>query len=145
MTVKTGIGALRRPIDAGYRGADYDFITAVMENDRAGELVDRVTRWTPSGRAAKSRAQKTQRNLLLSLVTGASNDLNADPQIGRTLFQLLVPIEMEAFLSGTTDLQIELDSGTAGHSVGAARHRHPGPARIAALGDPRQAAAQAAH
>ena len=112
-TVKTGIGALRRPIDAGYRGADYDFVTAVMENDRSGNSSIEYTLDTKRARS-EVRAQKTQRNLLLSLVTGASNDLNADPQIGRTLFQLLVPIEMEAYLSGTTDLQIELDSGTAG-------------------------------
>jgi len=112
-TVKSGIGALRRSIDAGYRGAAYDFVTAVMESDRAGNSSIEYTLDTKRARS-EVRAQKTQRNLLLSLVTGASSDLNADPQIGRTLFQLLVPIEMEAYLSGTTDLQIELDSGTAG-------------------------------
>ena len=26
-SVQTGAGALRRPLDSGYRGADYDFIT----------------------------------------------------------------------------------------------------------------------
>ena len=112
-TVTSGIGALRRPIDAGYRGADYDFVTAVVEDDRRGNSVIEYTLDTKRARS-EVRAQKTQRNLLLSLVTSASTALNADPQIGRTLFQLLVPIEMEAYLSGTTDLQIELDSGTAG-------------------------------
>jgi hypothetical protein len=112
-TIVGGIGALRRPIDAGYRGAEYDFVTAAMEDEGGGNSVIEYTLDTKRARS-EVRAQKTQRNLLLSLVTGASCALNADPQIGRTLFQLLVPIEMESYLSGTTDLQIELDSGTAG-------------------------------
>ncbi|MGH9143582.1 MAG: CHAT domain-containing protein, partial [Vicinamibacterales bacterium] len=112
-TITSGIGALRRPIDGGYRGTDYDFVTAVMEDDRRGNSVIQYTLDTKRARS-EVRAQQTQRNLLLSLVTGASSALNTDAQIGRTLFQLLVPIEMEAYLSGTTDLQIELDSGTAG-------------------------------
>jgi len=32
----------------------------------------------------------------------ASNDANTDPLIGRTLFNLLVPLEVEPFLAGTT-------------------------------------------
>jgi tetratricopeptide (TPR) repeat protein len=112
-TVASGIGALRRPVDAGYRGADYDFVTAVAENDGCGNSVIEYTLDTKRARS-EVRAQKTQRRLLLNLVTGASSALNADPQIGRTLFQLLVPVEMEAYLSGTTDLQIALDGGTAG-------------------------------
>ena len=47
-------------------------------------------------------------------MAAASNNLNRDPQIGRTLFQLLVPAEIETFLGGSTDTQIEVDRGTAG-------------------------------
>ena len=60
------------------------------------------------------RAQATQGPLLRELVASASNDQNTDRRIGRTLFQLLVPVEMEPFLGGTTEMVIELDSGTAG-------------------------------
>ena len=60
------------------------------------------------------RAQQTQAPLIRSLVAAASNNLNRDPQIGRTLFQLLVPAEIETFLGGSTDTQIEVDRGTAG-------------------------------
>src|SRR5262249_22803101 len=34
--------------------------------------------------------------------------------IGRTLFKLLIPLEMDSFLSGSSEIQIELDTGTAG-------------------------------
>ncbi len=81
------------------------------------------------------------------LVAKASNDANRDAQIGRTLFDLLVPVEMEPFLGGTSEMVIELDSGTAGlpwellDTVVVRAHRQ----RSAAVGDPQQAAAQAAH
>ena len=48
------------------------------------------------------------------LLAGALSDRNADTQIGHTLFKLLVPLEMEPFLGGTTDVQLEVDGGTAG-------------------------------
>jgi len=88
-TVRAGIGGLRRPIDAGYRGADYDFVTVVMSNDRRGDAEIEYTLDTKRARS-EVRAKKTQRKLLLNLVTGASSALTNDPHIGRTLFQLLV-------------------------------------------------------
>jgi hypothetical protein len=112
-TVKAGNGALPRPLTSGYRGVDYDFISATTDAtpDGEGEIV-----YTLDTRRARSevRAQALQNRLLRELVIRAANDANGDPQIGRTLFRLLVPIEMEAFFSGTTDLVIELDQGTAG-------------------------------
>ena len=66
-SIVSGIGALRRPIDAGYRGAEYDFVTAVMEDDGAGNSAIEYTLDTKRARS-EVRAQKTQRNLLLSLV-----------------------------------------------------------------------------
>ena len=44
----------------------------------------------------------------------ASNDGNRDPLIGRTLFNLLIPVEIEPFLGGTSEMLLELDRGTAG-------------------------------
>ena len=61
-----------------------------------------------SARAADAGARWSS-----ELVAKASNDANRDPQIGRTLFDLLVPVEMEPFLGGTSEMVIELDSGTA--------------------------------
>jgi CHAT domain-containing protein len=111
--VETGTGPLPRPIDSGYRGADYDLITATTERGRGGEAVIAYTLDTRRART-EVRAQATQAALLRTLIAKASNDRNRDTQIGRTLFQLLVPIEMEPFLGGTTEMVIELDSGTAG-------------------------------
>ena len=111
--MRSGAGALRRPLDASYRGADYDFITAVSQ---AGMHDDAMIAYALDTKRARTevRAQKAQGTLLRELVRSASNDQNSDRRIGRTLFQLLVPVEMEPFLGGTTDMVIELDSGTAG-------------------------------
>jgi hypothetical protein len=110
--IESGTGGLERPLESGYRGAPYDFITAVMHQDVHG---DTQIAYTLDTRRARSevRAQKTQGPLLRELLATASNSLNDDEQIGRTLFQLLVPLEMRSFLSGTSDIQLELDRGTA--------------------------------
>ena len=144
---QAGIGALRRPLDSGYRGADYDFITAVDREDDATATPS--IEYTLDTKRARSevRAQKTQRNLLLEPRDRARRTtLNADPQIGRTLFQLLVPVEMEPYLGGTTELHDRARQRHRRHSVGAARHADSrGRRRHAAVGDPLEAAAQAAH
>jgi hypothetical protein len=111
--IKTGTGPLQRPLDSGYRGANYDFIAAeaVQDGERGTSI-----KYTLDTRRARSevRAQKTQRQLLRDLVATASSAGNHDPQIGRTLFKLLVPVEMEAFLAGRDEMQIQLDPETAG-------------------------------
>ena len=43
----------------------------------------------------------------------ASTDTNTDTQIGRTLFTLLVPADIESFLGSSTDTVLELNEGTA--------------------------------
>ena len=43
----------------------------------------------------------------------ASNDHRRDQQIGRTLFDLLVPLELEPFMVGSGEMQVELDAQTA--------------------------------
>jgi len=108
-TVQSGVGPLRRQVDTAYRGADYDFI-------RASSPVKGAIEFTLDTHRARSevRAQKTQGKLITEMVLRASNDGNDDPQIGRTLFQLLVPVELEPFLGGTTNMLLELDGETAG-------------------------------
>ena len=111
--VRQGTGALRRPLDSSYRGVNYDFISAVTQ---LGLHNDAMIAYTLDTKRARTevRAQATQGPLLRELVASASNDQNTDRRIGRTLFQLLVPVEMEPFLGGTTEMVMELDSGTAG-------------------------------
>ena len=112
-TVRSGTGGLERPIDASYRGADYDFISALTRLERDGSSSIEYTLDTKRART-EVRAQHTQSALLGHLVALASNDTSTDDKIGRTLFQLLVPIEIEPYLAGSTEVQIEVDSGTAG-------------------------------
>ncbi|MBZ8141045.1 hypothetical protein CLD22_14175 [Rubrivivax gelatinosus] len=106
--VESGLGALRRSLDA-YRGTDYDFIRV---NSTAAEFIE----FTLDSHRARSevRACKAQRKLIAEIVACAARDANDDPQLGRTLFQLLVPVELEPFLGGTTSTVLELDAGTAG-------------------------------
>ncbi len=111
--VESGEGAIRRSPDVNYRGANYDFISALpgpKENDEPTIL------FTIDTRRARTevRAQHAQGKLLSELVANASNDANRDPQIGRTLFNLLVPVEIEPFFGGTSEMLLELEGGTAG-------------------------------
>ena len=110
--VAAGSGTLPRPLDAGYRGADYDYITAQTLRDVKGETWISYALDTTRART-EVRAQAAQSQLLKDLIATASNDRNADERIGQTLFRLLVPVELEAFLAGSTETQIELDEETA--------------------------------
>ena len=112
-SVTYGPGALPRLLDSGYRGADYDLISAVTREGKGGESQIVYTLDTKRARS-EVRAQATQSRLLRKLVAGVPQDRPGDASIGRALFKLLIPLEMEPFLGGTTDVQLELDGGTAG-------------------------------
>ncbi|MBR0897095.1 CHAT domain-containing protein [Bradyrhizobium tropiciagri] len=111
-TIAREAGALRRPPEAGYRGADYDFISALIlkTEDDTQEIG-----YTINSKRARNdvRPQPVQVRLIKNLVTTASNNTNTDTQIGRTLFTLLVPRDLESFLGGSTATVLELDQGTA--------------------------------
>lgn len=111
--IRPGQGGLERPLHGGYRGAEYDFVSAISDNDggKGGRIV-----FTLNTKRARSeiRAQSTQARLVRDIVKQASNHDMYDRQIGRMLFQLLIPGEMDPFLSGTTDLMLELSDGAAG-------------------------------
>jgi CHAT domain-containing protein len=111
--IEAGTGPLQKPLDSGYRGANYDFITAEAVQNESHETSIKYTLDTKRART-EVRAQKTQRQLLRDLVATASGAGTHDSQIGRTLFKLLVPVEMEAFLAGSDEMQIQLDPETAG-------------------------------
>jgi len=111
--VVPGRGALRRPLESGYRGAGYDFITV----ERRGDSASAVIEFTLDTRRARSevRGQATQPKLVDELVRLGANDANRNRQFGRSLFQLLVPIEVEPFLSGSSAVLLQLDRKTAAY------------------------------
>ncbi|MCP2004629.1 UNVERIFIED_ORG: CHAT domain-containing protein/pimeloyl-ACP methyl ester carboxylesterase [Buttiauxella agrestis ATCC 33320] len=111
-TIKFGTGWLRRPLEGGYRSARYDFISVVTQYDKNQQPVIFYTLDTRRARA-EVRAQSTQVALLRELVSASSNLPSASKSIGQTLFKLLVPLEMDAYLGGTTEMQIEMDKSTA--------------------------------
>jgi CHAT domain-containing protein len=110
--VKRGTGPLERPPDSGYRGAEFDFISVEAKPDKDGSPMIAYTLDTRRARS-EVRGQRAQSRLLTELVATASNDQNRDQQIGRTLFNLLVPVELEPYLAGSGEMQIELDPQTA--------------------------------
>jgi tetratricopeptide (TPR) repeat protein len=111
--VEQGAGWLRRPLDPNYRGVNYDFLTAVSQSGEPGESVIVYTLDTRRARS-EVRAQSTQTRLIGPMLLDASNDVNTDSQIGNSLCRLLIPLEMDPFFGGATELVLELDSVTAG-------------------------------
>lgn len=109
-TIVQGIGSLSRQPDSGYRGANYDFVTAVERKDADGSRLIEYTLDTQRARS-EVRGQATQSRLVDQLI--ASGASNADLKVGRSLFQLLVPAELEAFLSGSNAVVLQLDEQTA--------------------------------
>ena len=110
--VRPGVGGLPRPPDSGYRGADYDFITVDTREGKGGEP---TLEYTLDTRRARSevRGQRTQSRLVKDLVATASNDQNRDQRIGRTLFSLTIPVELEPYLADSGEMQLALDPQTA--------------------------------
>lgn len=108
--VDSGEGALRRPLDSGYRGVGYDLVTAVGDERVPGRI-----EYTLDTRRARAevRGQATQAGLVRDLVAAASDDRRARPGLGTALFQLLVPRSLEPFLAGSGDTVLELDRRTA--------------------------------
>lgn len=109
-SLSSGIGALRRQIDTAYRGIDYDLIIAEMPGADRGSIRYRV-----DTRRARTELNTvaTQVKLVRQLVAHAAQDREEDRRIGSTLFQLLVPQEMEVHLAGSERMLLELDDETA--------------------------------
>ena len=112
--IESSIGAMRRPLDGGYRGAGNDYIRAAAVTLPAGDAVLEYTIDTKKRARTERLLQPVQERLLRNLVKQASSDANRDTRIGRTLFNLLVPLELEPFLGGTTEMLLQVDRATAG-------------------------------
>ena len=111
-TISTGQGALPRPLDASYRGASYDLIAAKTVKDDHAQGIAFILD-TKRART-EVRANITQAPLLRELIKTAADSKQNDPVIRRTLFRMLVPLELESFLTGSSETLMELDGGTAG-------------------------------
>ncbi len=106
--ISNGVGPLRRQPESGYRGTNYDLIsiTGPADGQISFELDTRRAR-------SEVRAQHTQPALVRKLVERAATARSSDPRLGHTLFQLLVPLELKPFLSGTDRAVLKLDDRTA--------------------------------
>lgn len=112
-TIRPGVEGLRRSHSGGYRGIDSDLVRVIAHDGEPGGG-GRQFEYSLNSRRARTevRAVSTQAGLVRRLVeTAAGNGGGTD--FARALFRLLVPVEMEAFLGGTSELVIELDQETA--------------------------------
>ncbi|HEU0204466.1 MAG TPA: CHAT domain-containing protein, partial [Burkholderiaceae bacterium] len=109
--IRSELGGLLRPPDAGYRGAEYDFISIQQREVAEGAGLE----FTLATRRARDevRGVMPQSKLVNELVCAGASAANDDPQIGRTLFKLLVPLEIEPFLCGSASMLVQLDTKTA--------------------------------
>ncbi|HTU67763.1 MAG TPA: CHAT domain-containing protein [Steroidobacteraceae bacterium] len=131
--IEEGQGGLLRPPDFGYRGADYDMVSVYEKRvvdsvehtpdpSGSGEMQATVRQSTvlefelSTSRAREEvRGSVAQSKLVDNLVETGADVSNNDPRIGRTLFKLLVPLEIEPFMASATSLQLKLDSKTAAY------------------------------
>jgi CHAT domain-containing protein len=111
-TIEARMGALSRPLEASYRGAGYDLLSARTQKSTDG--VDEISFVVDTRRArAEVHARTAQIPLIRNLVKSAARQ-NGDPSIGRTLFRLLVPVELESSFEGANETILQVDAGTAG-------------------------------
>lgn len=111
--IEEGTGGILRPPEGSYRGADYDFISAIVQQTTdEGETIA----YTIDTRRARTEVHThaAQLPLIRSLILNASNTYAADDDVGRTLFSLLVPVDLEPFLASSAATVIEVEQGTAG-------------------------------
>jgi tetratricopeptide (TPR) repeat protein len=111
--VEPGLGALPRPRRSSYRGAGYDFISVQQRSEGVGNVIE-FTLDTQRART-EVRGVSTQVRLINELVRVGADDRNHDKQIGRSLFNLLVPVEVEPFLSGSSAVLLQLDKASAAY------------------------------
>jgi tetratricopeptide (TPR) repeat protein len=111
--IKRGLGGLPRPNNVGYRGADYDFVSVQQPRPETDPMVE----FTLDTRRARSevRGVSTQSKLVDALVRATATNVSSDPPTRRSLFKLLVPLEIEAFLTGSSSLLMQLDRNTAAY------------------------------
>lgn len=106
-----GVGGLARPPSASYRGSGYDFVSVQRNGDGDAAPIE----FTLDTRRARSevRGSSIQSALVDQLVRSGASDSTRNPQTGRSLFQLLVPPQIDPFLVSAESIVLQLDSRTA--------------------------------
>ena len=97
----SGRGGLPRPSGVGLSRRRIRLHHGERRGERQGRAVIEFTLDTQRARS-EVRGQATQLKLVDELVRVGADDKNRNTQIGRSLFQLLVPFELEPFLSGAS-------------------------------------------
>jgi len=111
--LKTGSKPLRRPLTSGYRGANYDMVSVLDGPSRDGK---RSIAFTIDTRRARTevRSTTTQLPLLQALIDQAQDDRQGETKLGKSLFRMLVPPELDSFFGGSEAVLLQLDAATAG-------------------------------
>jgi hypothetical protein len=104
---------LLRPLDSGYRGVGYDFVSATTGTDLNDEGSIRFVVDTKRARGEET-GKSTPRAQIEPLIAQAADESPNAFNIRNSLFTLIIPPELESHLLGSTELLIELDHGTAG-------------------------------
>ena len=110
--LEVGQRPLPRPDTPGYRGAEYDYVSAVSGATEEGHA---SIAFTVDTRRARTEVRSTspQLGLVQGLIAEAEADRRADAKLGKTLFQVLVPAELDAFFGDSSAVVLEVDDSTA--------------------------------
>ena len=142
--VKPGTGPLQRPPDSGYRGAEFDFITVEAKPDKDGAPMISYTLDTRRARS-EVRGQRAQSELLTRARGDRVERSESRPADRPHAVQPAGPRRARAVPGRQRRDADRARSADREDSVGAARHEERVATADAAVGDPRQAAPQAAH
>jgi tetratricopeptide (TPR) repeat protein len=106
--IASGTGARRRQEAGGYRGVGYELL-------RIAGLGQGGIEFAFGGRRARTEvyAERAQDQVVRELVGRAARMGAADSALGRTLFQLLVPVDLESQLASNRPMVLDLDRQTA--------------------------------
>jgi CHAT domain-containing protein len=105
--VRSGQGGRRRPVERGYRGTDYDRVHVTSSFDDFSFSLH-------TGRArGESRARSTQRRLVDRLLADAAQSPEYNGSLAHALYNMVIPLEMRAQLSGAARVQWSLDLDAA--------------------------------
>ncbi|HEY8927512.1 MAG TPA: CHAT domain-containing protein, partial [Polyangia bacterium] len=110
--LEVGLRPLPRPDTPGYRGAEYDYVSAVSGATEEGRASIAFTVDTRRART-EVRSTSAQLGLVQGLIAEAEADRRADAKLGKTLFQVLVPAELDAFFGDSSAVVLEVDDATA--------------------------------
>ncbi|WP_394789808.1 CHAT domain-containing protein [Rhodoferax sp.] len=114
--VRATAGARSEPAGGVYRGAGYDLVRVSQRQCEPGASQAELEFSVYTKRArSEVRGKGTQRVLVDAIVAAAETDTRYDADLARSLFQLLVPQEIKAYLGTANTLMFEVDASTAAY------------------------------